>query len=88
MKTYTEALEATLMRKGEAADKASVLIALGATQELFAATVEEVQEAQETQMLAVALIQIGKEQGMSLADLVVLAFSHGVMVGIEMEKPD
>jgi hypothetical protein len=88
MKTYTEALEATLMRTGNPGDKSAVMTALAGTQELYSATVEEVQEAEETQALAICLIRIGKEQGMSLAELVVLAFSHGVMVGIEMEKPE
>jgi hypothetical protein len=50
----------------------------------FRATIEEIQNSDEAEILASALLQARRNP----CDLLKIAFSHGVMVGMQMEKSD
>ena len=90
MKTFSEAVESTMMRRhrpGSNRDKAMNDIQRGL--EPYHGLHAEVQTSAEAAAFASGLIHtISKDEldERDLAELVIVAFSHGVMVGIEMEK--
>jgi hypothetical protein len=86
MKTFSEACESTFLRIGRESEKAAAMIALDASIAPFAELLEEIQNSFEAEGLAVTLLRIGVDEKVVPMDLLRIAFSHGVMVGIEMEK--
>jgi len=90
MKTFSEAVEATMMRRKVAgsAENAQVMEEIRASMEPYHCLHAEIQGSQEAAAFAAGLIETSPDEldGDDLLILLVVAFSHGVMVGIEMEK--
>jgi hypothetical protein len=90
MKTFSEAVEFTMMRKGpppgETEDARAIFDQIALGQESYAAIHEEIQQSEEATAFAVGLMESAED--METEDLIRIAFSHGVMVGIEMEKAE
>jgi hypothetical protein len=90
MKTFSEACESTFMRTvpvGSANHK-DTLEAIDTRIGPFISMVDEIQNSPETEAFAHVLMQMGLGEDIGVVDLLKIAFSHGVMVGVEMEKPD
>lgn len=89
MKTFSEACEATFMRtlpEGDNTPSGVAVEAIAVTMTPFHSMIEEIQESPEARGFADALFVASRTQGIPPHDLLCIAFSHGVMVGIEMEK--
>jgi hypothetical protein len=54
----------------------------------FISMVDEIQNAPETHAFACVLFEMANKEDLNMAELIKIAFSHGAMVGVEMEKPD
>lgn len=90
MKTFSEACESTFMCTVPVDKEDPLKISAELDEQLdpFRATIEEIQNSDEAEMLASALLQLGKDARRNPCDLLKIAFSHGVMVGMQMEKSD
>jgi hypothetical protein len=49
--------------------------------------VDEIQNAPETEAFAGVMTELANSENLTMAEVINIAFSHGVMVGVEMEKP-
>jgi hypothetical protein len=90
MKTFSEACESTFMRTVPEAgltDHKSTMEAIDTRIGPFISMVDEIQNAPETEAFAQVLMQMQSGEEIEIVDLLKIAFSHGVMVGVEMEKP-
>ena len=97
MKTFKEALEATMFREtvwpvdaGEPIVPGHPLYdkleaELADKQNGYSEILEEIQNHPETMKMIDAMKQLFEAEA-SVAELMICAFSHGVMVGMEMEK--
>jgi hypothetical protein len=88
VKTFEEALRSTMMQVHPAveAEAKRITAEIEAGQASFRSLLGDIQGNLETRMLASGLLTIAQHNEWSAAELVIVAFSHGVMVGIEMEK--
>lgn len=86
MKTFSEACESTFMCTVPVDKEDPLKISAELDEQLdpFRATIEEIQNSDEAEILASALLQARRNP----CDLLKIAFSHGVMVGMQMEKSD
>lgn len=89
MKTFSEACESTFMRTVPigSTEPTAVMAEIDGRLAPFISMVEEIQNAPETHALACSLLELMKGEDIHFGDLLKIAFSHGVMVGVEMEKP-
>ena len=89
MKTFSEACESTFMRTVPvgSADHQETLKAIETHIGPFESMMDEIQDAPETHSFAALLKKIAVNEDLTVMELIKIAFSHGVMVGIEMEKP-
>jgi hypothetical protein len=89
VKTFSEAVESTMMRRHRpGSDRTKELAAIKESLEPYHGLHAEIQTSREAVAFATGLVsglsdEVGEEE---LIELVIVAFSHGVMVGIEMEK--
>jgi len=90
MKTFSEACESTFMRTVPvgSADHKSTMEAIDTRIGPFISMVDEIQNAPETHAFAAVLLEMASGEDLNMAEVIKIAFSHGVMVGVEMEKPD
>jgi hypothetical protein len=90
MKTFSEACESTFMRTVPvgSADHKSTMEAIDTRIGPFISMVDEIQNAPETHAFACVLLEMASGEDLNMAEVIKIAFSHGVMVGVEMEKPD
>jgi len=92
VKTFSEACQSTFMTIREAEptreEESAVFENLNAQVERFEGMMRDIQHSQEATAFCCALIQAGGEEKMSPLLMLKIAFSHGVMVGIEMEKAE
>jgi hypothetical protein len=89
MKTFSEACESTFMRtvKVGSANHKDTLEAIDTRIGPFISMVDEIQNAPETHAFAAVLKEMAVNEDLTIMELLKIAFSHGVMVGVEMEKP-
>lgn len=86
MKTFEEALAATFIRqvnKNEPPPKD-----LRDQAERYADLHKQIQQAPEMVVIISGFLGMAQETGCSVELMIACAFSHGVMVGIEMEKAE
>jgi hypothetical protein len=90
MKTFSEACESTFMRTVPVglADHKSTMEAIDTRIGPFISMVDEIQNAPETEAFAHVLLEMADREDLNVGEVIKIAFSHGVMVGVEMEKPD
>lgn len=90
MKTFSEAVEATMMRRKVAGSPGDdqVVDEIRASMEPYESLHAEIQNSPEAAAFATGLLDTSPDEldGDDLFILLLVAFSHGVMVGIEMEK--
>jgi hypothetical protein len=90
MKTFQEAISSTMMAKipmdSEDSERDEAIRKLEESQERFNQTMEEIQTSEECHIFAMFLVEHLPDH-IPLLDKFKIAISHGVMVGIEMEKP-
>lgn len=88
MKTFSEACQATFLRSSSNPLPASAQQDIDKTLDPYIDLVAEVQLSVEADELAEALLHHMVSEGRAggVRDFLKIAFSHGVMVGIEMEK--
>jgi hypothetical protein len=89
MKTFSEACEATFVRirpSDVPVDEEQISASIAETVAPFESLVEEIQNSQEAVRFSYVLLRMGLDEDVPPVDLLRIAFSHGVMVGIEMEK--
>ena len=87
MKTYEEALATVLIEK-PTEDGPPVSITQLDDSHPYAEIWKEVQDCQKSFIFVEGIIQLGGELGLCPHEMLVIALSHGVGIGIEMEKQD
>lgn len=90
MKTFEEACAAVMCRQvqnlpEDKADEAAKEMSENMAR--YHSTMDEVKRSPQAIMFAAALLELGDANGFRPENLFLIAFSHGVMVGMEMEKP-
>lgn len=84
MKTFEEALAATFMRQVKNNEPPPKDLRDQA--ERYSDLHKQIQEAPEMVIIISGFLGMAEETGVSIEGIIACAFSHGVMVGIEMEK--
>jgi hypothetical protein len=97
MKTFLEALNATMFRAVPDVPDGLILPGdseyervdreVSGIQDKYSDTLQEIQTDPETLRMINAMVDIFEDDA-SLEEMMAVAFSHGVMVGIEMEKAE
>lgn len=91
MKNFDEALSIIMQRVKGDVDSPESEAARKSLEELgapFRATILEIQTDERVHNLAHIILDLGEERSMSGCQLLEIAFSHGVAVGLEMNKVD
>ena len=86
MKTYEEAVALVMARKVKDINEMPTDIIEAS--ERYQSLHEEIQSSFQAKMLAATLLALGEDQKVEPIRLLCIAFSHGVAVGVEMEKQD
>lgn len=87
MKTLQEAMEEVLICRARTTQEAIAGIpALNDRAAKFKATMDEVANDQTAQIACLAMMEHGAAKDFTDIQVVVMAFCHGVMVGIAMER--
>jgi len=89
LKTFSEACEATFMRAvpiSEPQDPKKIEAELEGQLDPFQEMLDDIQTSVEADALAYVLIGQGRQAGWTPIEIIKIAFSHGVIVGVEMEK--
>ncbi len=89
MRTFAEACEATIMQRfklGQIPKQAPDELQEAADR--FASMHQEIQGSEEAAVLAMFLMDMGATMGYPMQALLAVAFSHGVVVGMMMERQE
>lgn len=86
MKTFTEACNAVLCRELSSPNESCK--DMDEASERYHSMLQEVQNDDLTAVAVAGFADVGLRHGLPIAALLAVAFSHGVMVGYEMGKPD
>ena len=90
MKTFSEACQATMMHRGgqpvAESELPRVFEEIQRQIDPYIVIHEEIQNSPEAMAFAMGLIEALEDDDVKPVDYIRIAFSHGVMVGIEMEK--
>ena len=87
MKTYEEAL-ATLLIQKPIGDGPPISVTNLDDSHPYAGIWKEVQGCKKSFVFVEGILQLGKDLGLCPHEMLVIALSHGVGIGIEMEKQD
>ena len=87
MLIFSEACSRVMMRRVESEDP-GLVADMEEAAEKFREMHTEIQNSFEAEVLARFLLEAGQENGWPLIAVICIALSHGVMLGIEMEKQE
>ena len=89
MRTFEEACRATIIReeRGPGADENRMLAEIQEALDRRGGVLRQVQESPEAAMLVLVLHGMN-QGGVSVSDLIRIAFANGVIVGMEMERAE
>ncbi len=88
MKTFDEACERILVRRITAGQMDEVPPDMADASDKFKSLHEEVQVHSHTLTFVSILLRIAEENDVSMEAILSVAFSHGIAVGIEMERQE
>lgn len=91
MKTLSEAVslfQVTTVKKLDEQEQKQITDSIMLNHSRYKELISEAQDSPEIHTMAMAMAQMGLDMQLGMIGTIVVAISHAIAIGIEMEKPD